>query len=129
MIIKVIVEIVLLWVLVAGSPMFWQLCKRRRFVKAVLREQSYLDEFIPHMLPKHTLSVPQYGQRNEIGWFVTIATIIQVDRSAINSALLRIGTVLLIALGISFFLGYLFFIANKHPCFFRFRFTETAFSS
>ena len=85
MITHVAIEIVLAIAILFVSSSFWQLAKRDKYLKEIIRNKSLLE----HLIMRSNLDAPNpkykvYAEKNEIGYFVNIQSVIESDRKTIK---------------------------------------------
>lgn len=113
MIVHIIAELVLATATLFLSGVWWQLRKRAKFLRQTISNQSYLDAFIS----KETLVNPPsriepYLQKNSIGYFINIDVVIRADHSSQRVPKIASSICLLLILGISLYLGYIYLAIN-----------------
>ncbi len=92
---------------------WWQLRKRAKFLRQTIANQLYLDAVIS----KETLVSPpsrieRYLQKNSVGYFVNIDVVIQADHSSQWVFKIASSICLLLILGTSLYLGYVYLAIN-----------------
>ena len=91
----------------------WQLRKRKVFLRSASVSQPFLDRFISRdALSNPPSQIEPYLAKNEVGYFLSIATVINADRHSQRlPGSIALGLLLLVLLG-SLYLGYLSLAIN-----------------
>jgi hypothetical protein len=113
MITNIVIEVVIALVVLFVSNSFWQLVKRDRFLKNLIRFSPFLEELIS----KGSLNDPNpkftvFAEKNQLGYAINVSCAIESDRKTIKRLEITFGLVGLIATIGSYALGPIFFIIN-----------------
>ena len=113
MLLRIFIEALIAAALLFVGYSFWQLIKRDRYMKQVLATQSFLDTFITQELfINPPARVDMYAQKNSIGWFINIQTLLKSDgltQRKMETTYLALVVFLLMG---SYLLGVTFLIIN-----------------
>lgn len=113
MITNIIVEVIIALGILFVSNSFWQLIKRDRFLKNLIRFSPFLEELIL----KGSLNDPNpkftaFAQKNQLGYAINVSCAIENDRKTIKRLEITFGLVGIVATIGSYALGPIFFIIN-----------------
>ena len=110
---SILAELVLATVTLFAGTLWWQLRKRRQFLRQAVRNETYLTQLISReALLNPPSRLEPYLQKNKIGYFVNVDVLNRADQR--SQRLPRIFTLLLLAIVVvwSFRLGYSYLAVN-----------------
>jgi hypothetical protein len=106
MVLKILAEVALFVITFAAGSMWWQLRKRRTFVKKALKDEILLESLISkHALANPLAQILPYTEKNEIGYFLNIDVVLRADQTSQRIPKLLVSVVLLLVLVGSYFLA------------------------
>jgi len=113
MLMKIIIEIVLGIVMLFAGHTFWQLSKRKRFLKAAIQTPELLESLISREIlsspPPHLLV---YVQNSKLGYALNIKCVLDADRASQRQVFIfSVFIIIAILLG-SYFMGFVYLAIN-----------------
>jgi hypothetical protein len=107
MTLRILVGIVLAALTFFAGGTLWQLRKRKVFLRGASASQPFLERLISQeKLATPPSQIEPYLAKNEIGYFINIASVVSADRRSQRlPGIVSFGALLLVLLG-SFYLGY-----------------------
>jgi hypothetical protein len=109
----IIFEILLAVLMLFAGRSFWQLIKRGRFLKTVIKSKACLQKLISlDRLQSQVSTNSPYLQKNELGYDINIASLLSSDRTTQRLVKLAFGSIVAILLIASYYLGGIFFLIN-----------------
>jgi len=114
MITNIMIEVVIAIVILFVSNSFWQLIKRDRFLRNLIRFSPFLEELIL----KGSLNDPSpkfavHAEKNQLGYAINISCAIESDRKTIKRLEIIFSLVGITATVASYALGHIFLILNS----------------
>ena len=110
---RVLAEIVLVVVTMFAETLWWQLRKRRKFLRQAIRDETYLRRLISHeALVSPPPRLEPYLQKSAIGYFINVDVLNRADqRSQKVPRIFSLVLLAMVAVG-SFHLGYSYLAFN-----------------
>lgn len=113
MTLHLLAEIALAVLTVFVASIFWQLVKRKSYLRQAVGNKAILDACISHdVLVNPPARLEPYFEKNEIGYFVNIDSVVKADQAS-QQRIKIVAVVILILVFIgSFYLGYQYLAIN-----------------
>src|SRR5208283_2618789 len=109
----IIFEVILAFIIFYAGKMSWQLFKRSRFLKEIAQSQGHIAAFISiEMLDVFSQKNPVYVTKGPQGYVGNISLLIDIDLTTQRRMKLLFGSLTILALIISGYLSYVFFLIN-----------------
>jgi len=113
MITNIMLEVVIAIAILFVCNSFWQLIKRDKFLRDIIRFSPFLEELIL----KGSLNDPNpkfaaYAEKNQLGYAINISCAIESDRKTIKRLEIIFGLIGITATVASYALGPIFLILN-----------------
>ncbi len=106
MVLKILAEVALFVITFAAGSIWWQLRKRRAFVRKIVKDELLLKRVISnHALANPPAQILPYTKKNEIGYFVNIDVVLRADQTSQRIPRLLVTVVLVFVLVGSYLLA------------------------
>jgi hypothetical protein len=112
MIAKILIEIILALVTFFAGSLFWQLCKRARFLGAVIGNEPFLTQFISRSALENASPMITPFAEKKLTYALNVQLVIDADIASQRRTTIMFLVVILAALAGSWLLGPVYFVVS-----------------